>query len=572
MSVRSFGGILATLAERRPEAPAFTFLGDDLDQVEEVTYGGLHRRAQSIAAALVERCAPGDRVLLLFPPGLDYVAAVFGCFQAAVVGVSAPPPHPRRLQRTLGRLTRIAGDAEVVAVLTTGAIRDAARGFVGDALAGPDWIAIDALPAADREYLREPGADDLAFLQYTSGSTQDPRGVMLSHENLLSNSRAITEAFGAGTEGDEVRGLIWLPPYHDMGLIGGILQPVHLGKQCVLMSPLTVVKRPQRWLEAISRYRATTSGGPNFAYDLCVRRIDAEVRERLDLSSWRVAFNGAEPIRAETIAAFGAAFGPSGFARSAFLPCYGLAEATLIVTGADDRSEPALLEVDPVALEDGRLEPARAGGATRTLVGCGAPYRRHQLRIVDPERRVASAEGRVGEIWVAGPGVALGYWKQEELTADHFGARLAGEEEVRYLRTGDLGALLDGELYVVGRIKELILVNGRNLHPHDIEFVAESAYAGLRRHSSAAFDRGGPDGPVRPAILLELDQGVEADGAAVIAAVRRRVAADLELALDWVGLCPSGTIPKTTSGKIQRGLCRELVEGGEIELSAWSDR
>ncbi|HZO05918.1 MAG TPA: fatty acyl-AMP ligase [Solirubrobacterales bacterium] len=565
-----FGATLAARAESEPELNLFTCLSDDLTEAEEVSAAEAHRRAQTIAAGLRERQEVGSRTLLLFPPGLDYVCTVYGCFQAGVVGVSAPPPQPNRLQRTLPRLTAIAADAQIDSVLTTAFIRDAAKPLFADGpLAATEWIAIDELPEPDTELLGERPLTELAFLQYTSGSTRSPRGVMLSQENLMVNSDLIAEAFGHSP--GEARGVIWLPPYHDMGLIGGILQPVHAGGNCVLLSPLAVVKRPARWLQAISRYGATTSGGPNFAYDLCVQRVDEEIVETLDLSSWRVAFNGAEPIRAQTIEQFARKFSSAGFRREAFYPCYGLAEATLIVTGPDREDEPSLLEVDSAAVERGRIEPSSGESGTRTLVGCGTVFADHELAIVDPESGEPCREGEIGEVWTAGPSVALGYWNQEDETAEQFGATLDGESDGRWLRSGDLGALVDGELFVVGRIKELIIANGRNIHPHDVEWSAEEAHPALRRHCSAAYDRA-DDGPAEVALLLEVDGAEELDPAAVIAAVRERVAADLDLPLAWVGLCGRGEIPKTTSGKIQRNLCRRMVAAGEFGLIAEAER
>lgn len=564
----SFGAILAHRAEMEPDETVFTFLSDDGQQVEDVTYRELHMRAQTIAGALLESHQPGSHTLLLFPPGLDYVASVFGCFQAGIVGVSAPPPQPKRLHRTLPRLTAIAADAEVESVLTSGFIRDAAQGFFEDgALKEAEWVAVDSMPEPGSEVVADVALDALAFLQYTSGSTREPRGVMLSHRNLLTNSEIITEAFGH-RPGGESKGMIWLPPYHDMGLIGGILQPVHVGAPCVLMSPLAVIKRPARWLEAISRFQATTSGGPNFAYDLCVNRIDEETCEQLDLSSWRVAFNGAEPIRAETIDAFTQKFERCGFKKRSFFPCYGLAEATLIVTGPDREDEPSLLEVDARALEQGRVQPPAGEGPVSRLVGCGTHYDQHELIIVDPESGSRCREGQVGEIWATGPSVALGYWRQSAETDECFGGELRDVSDgTRYLRTGDLGAVLDDELYVVGRLKELLILNGRNIHPHDIEFCAEAAHPALRPHCSAAFERGAP-GSAEAGILLEIREEENLDMEGAIAGVRQKVAEELDLSLAWIGLCGAGEIPKTTSGKIQRNLCHTMVEADEITLLA----
>jgi acyl-CoA synthetase (AMP-forming)/AMP-acid ligase II len=334
------------------------------------------------------------------------------------------------------------------------------------------------------------------------------------------------------------------------------------------MSPLTVIKRPARWLEAMSKYRVTTSGGPNFAYDLCVRRIDQETCEQLDLSDWEVAFNGAEPIRAETMEAFCEKFGPCGFKRDTFQTGYGLAEATLVVTSSDKDEEATMVAVDEQALENGVLRPASGEGPTKTLVGSGAPFAGSKLIVVDTETRLRCEDGKVGEIWFDGPGVAQGYWRDPEETAEVFGVSLADEPGTSYLRTGDLGAILEGELYVVGRIKELIIINGRNIYPHDIEFSAEAASPLVRSHCGAAFEQD-IDGEVRIAILLEVDPPEGEEGyEEIMAAVRKGVAKDLDLPLYWVGLCSRGTVPKTTSGKIQRLLCRALIAEGEVELLA----
>jgi acyl-CoA synthetase (AMP-forming)/AMP-acid ligase II len=548
-----------------PDQAVFTYLEDESE--ETLNFSQLHQQVQNIAALLLEKIPREGRALLLFPPGLDYVRALYGCFQAGIVGVSAPPPQPKRLHRTLPRLTAIAADAEISAVLSTEFIREAAKTFFEEGpLAEVEWIATDTAPEGGEVEIARPALGDMAFLQYTSGSTRDPRGVMLSHENLLSNSNLITDSFGH-VDNSIRKGLIWLPPYHDMGLIGGILQPVHAGGLCVLLSPLAVIKRPERWLEAMSRFRATTSGGPNFAYDLCVQRIDEETCERLDLSSWEVAFNGAEPIRAETIDAFCEKFGPAGFNRKAFLAAYGLAEATLMVTGGEKDKEPTLLEVDAGELENGLVRPVSGGRSSKVLVACGTPFEGNDLVIVVADENRRCKEGEVGEIWFAGPGVAKGYWRNQDETEEFFDARLADDPDTAYLRTGDLGAIVDGELYVVGRVKELIIINGRNIHPHDIEFSAEAASPLLRSHCSAAFELE-VDGGIRIALLLEVNPAEEDDHGQIMAAVKKRVADDLDLPLHWVGLCAAGTVPKTTSGKIQRRLCKAMLAEGEVDLLA----
>ena len=568
----SFGAALEYRAGEMPEERAFTLI-EHGEEDQTLTFRELHRQAQDVAALLLEKMPADGRALLLFPPGLDYVRALYGCFQAGIVAVSAPPPQPNRLHRTLPRLEAIAADAEISAVLTIDFIRQAAQSDAADSFlkaGGPltevEWIATDTAPEGGEVEVARPDLSSMAFLQYTSGSTRDPRGVVLSHENLMGNSDLITEALGHIPNGLR-KGLSWLPPYHDMGLIAGVLQPVHAGGLCIMMSPLTVIKRPARWLEAMSKYRVTTSGGPNFAYDLCVRRVDQETCEKLDLSDWEVAFNGAEPIRAETIDSFCEKFGPCGFKRDTFQTGYGLAEATLIVTSSPKETEPTVLEVDESALEDGFIRPVGDGPAKR-LVGSGLPFEGSKLIVVDPDEERRCEDGEVGEIWFTGPDVAQGYWRDPEETAETFGASLPDDPGSSYLRTGDLGAIVDGELFVVGRSKELIIVNGRNIYPHDIEFSAEAASPLVRAHCGAAFEQE-VDGEVRIAILLEVDLPEDDDGyEQIMAAVRRQVAEDLDLPLYWIGLCSRGTVPKTTSGKIQRRLCKSMVAEDDVELLA----
>jgi acyl-CoA synthetase (AMP-forming)/AMP-acid ligase II len=564
-----FAEQLAARAQASPDATAFIYLLDGEGKEETITYARLHARASAIASQLAEHLSPGARTMILCPPGLDYVAALFGCFYAAVIGVSASPPHPKRLHRTLPRLLAIAADADVEAVLTTAAIRDGAQGLLGGdhALSRSHWLTCEEEDGgeAPADWMPQPAdPSDVAFLQYTSGSTGNPRGVMLTHGNLLSNSNFIARTFGHSPAS---RGFIWLPPYHDMGLIGGILQPVHVGFPCVLTSPITIIKQPARWLEGISRYGATTSGGPNFAYELCVQRISSAQREKLDLSRWEVAFNGAEPIRPSTIERFSRVFEPAGFRASAFFPCYGLAEATLMVTAPAKSEPPVLHPLDAASLLHHRAETAGEGGVT-TLVGCGRADSDHRVEIVYPSTSRRCKPGQVGEIWVSGPSVAAGYWRCEAETAETFAARIDGDPgQHEFLRTGDLGVLDDGELLVVGRLKDVLIIRGQNHHPPDIEDLAESAHVLLRAHCSAAFalDETSDE---RLAIVLEVEPGCECEHAEAMNAVRRRVTGELDLQVHLVALCAPGSVPKTTSGKIQRQLCRSLLAAGELEVLA----
>jgi amino acid adenylation domain-containing protein len=561
---KTLAGVLRTRAAERPNQLAFTFLADGEIETERWTYAELDARATAIAAALAESVRPGERALLLFPPGLDFIAAFFGCLYAGVVAVPAYPPRPN--DRSQSRLRSIARDAEPKAALTTSAILVGVEGpkgllAIAPELAGLRWLPTDALGSwtggAGRE-LPEPDPGSVAFLQYTSGSTAAPKGVMVTQANLVHNERMISAAF----EQDEESVVVgWLPLYHDMGLIGNVLQPLHSGGRCVLMSPVSFLQKPLRWLAAISRYRATTSGGPNFAYELCARKIGPEAKEGLDLSSWRVAYNGAEPVRAETLERFAEAFEPCGFRRGAFYPCYGLAEATLFVTGGEQGRFPRVEAVDAAALERHEVEPApRESPTARLLVSCGRASMGQKVAVVDPEAGVELPPGMVGEIWVSGPSVARGYWKQDEATERDFNAFLLGARESGegpYLRTGDLGFFSDGELFVTGRLKDLIILRGRNHYPQDIELTAERSHPDLRPGNGAAFsvEVGGEE---RLVVAHEVERRRREGLEEVAEAVRRAVAEEHEVTVHEVVLLRVGTLPKTSSGKVQRRLCREL--------------
>ncbi|HEX4496636.1 MAG TPA: amino acid adenylation domain-containing protein, partial [Thermoanaerobaculia bacterium] len=539
----------------------YTFLADGEVESERLTHAELDRAAGRIAAALRKVTAPGERALLLYPPGLDFIAAFFGCLYAGVVAVPAYPPHPRR---DSPRLRAIAQDAAPAVVLTTSSLRATAgpRMAAAPELAGAFWLATDDLPPAEwRE--AAPGPDDLAFLQYTSGSTALPKGVMVSHGNLVHNERMIGAAF-AQDAGSVVVG--WLPLYHDMGLIGNVLQPLASGGRCVLMAPVAFLQRPRRWLEAISRYGATTSGGPNFAYDLCVRRVPAGERAGLDLASWRVAYNGAEPVRAETLERFAEAFAPHGFRRESFYPCYGLAEATLFVAGGAPGGGFKVREVDAAALERHKAAPAAEGAATRSLVGSGGAWEGQRIAVVYPDTRAELPPGRIGEIWVSGPSVAQGYWRRPEQTAHDFQARLAtAEAGPSFLRTGDLGFVLDGELFVTGRLKDLVILRGRNHYPQDLELTAERAHPALRAGSGAAFAVD-VEGEERLVVVYEVDRHPGAGVDEIIDAVRRAVAEEHEVQVHQVVLVRAGSVPKTSSGKIQRHACRSAYLGQSLAV------
>ncbi|MFY0528921.1 amino acid adenylation domain-containing protein [Archangium gephyra] len=571
-SVSTLLELVGHRASAEGEQRLYTFLDDAGGEEGALSYEELGRRARRIATAL-QGLSPGDRVVLLYPPGLEYVAGFFGCLHAGLVAVPAYPPDPSRLERTLPRLLAIIRDARATAVLTTSFILGMGEFLFEQApdLKSLRWVATDELPVGLEADWREPdvGPDSLAFLQYTSGSTGTPKGVMLSHRNLLHNLELITHAFRAHRESV---GVIWLPPYHDMGLIGGVLEPLFVGFPVVLMSPMTFLKRPQRWLEAVSRYRATISGGPNFAFELCTRRIPEAERQALDLSSWEVAFCGAEPIRSETLDRFVSAFGACGFRRQSFYSCYGLAEGTLIVTGSERGQEPVLRTVEEAALQRARVEqvPAdRTGG--RVVVGCGRTLPDQRVLIVHPETRTRCAGNEVGEIWVSGPSVALGYWQRPEETERSFQARLADGGTEMFLRTGDLGFMLDGELFVAGRRKDLIILRGRNLYPQDLELTVEQCHPAMRPGCGAAFsvEVGGEE---RLVVVQELDPRQPADPAQVLGAMRQALSEGHEVQPHALVLLEPGSIPKTSSGKIQRHACKAGFLEGELRtVLAWRE-
>ncbi len=552
--------------DRHPQRRLYTFLEDGESKERHMTYAELDEQARVVAAWLQRLGLAGKCALLLYPPQLEYVAAWFGCIYAGVIAVPAYPPQSPRL---LPRLQTIIADAQIQVILTTSPVKMLADLWIGQ---NPEWqripwLTTDNLPAdlAAADW-QEPAinGDTLAFLQYTSGSTAAPKGVMLNHANLLHNLAHIYRCFN---QNEESTGVIWLPPYHDMGLIGGILEPFYGGFPVVLMSPLDFLQRPFRWVQAISRYQATTSGGPNFAYDLCARKVTPEQVDSLDLSRWRVAFNGAEPVRAETHRRFAETFAPAGFQPRAFYPCYGLAEATLIVSGGDAATPPVIHSFDLPALQQRQAIPISNQDAERAylLVGNGQTLPDQQIVIANPHTGQRCRPEQVGEIWVSGPSVAQGYWNQPEKTTETFDAFLAGTGEGPFLRTGDLGFLYAGELFVTGRLKDLIIVRGRNHYPQDIERTVEGSHAALRPGCSAAFavDR---DGEEQVVVVQEVNHQEGMDLAALAQIVRQAVAVEHELQLHAVALLEPRTIPKTSSGKIQRHLCRQKFLDHKLKL------
>lgn len=561
--------MLRDRAARLAHKTAYTFLEDGEEIGETVTYAAFASRVLSLASLLQRRFAPGDRVLLLYPACIDYMVAFFACLCAGIVAV---PLFPPRGSKRNPRLEAIALDCTPCAALISSRklVHVHAAIAASPELAQLELLCTDVVPHTDTAAWRGPQvhSDSIAFLQYTSGSTGLPKGVMVSHGNVLHNEHMINACFESGADTTTVT---WLPIYHDMGLIGNMLQSYWLGGHCVFMAPVAFLQRPVRWLRAITRFGARVSGGPNFSYDLCVDKIAAAQRQQLDLSSWKVAFNGAEPIRHATLERFAAAFAPHGLARSALHPCYGMAESTLIASGGDASEPPTYKWVDKAALTRRQVIEATPG-AGQALVSSGRSVPGQIIRIVDPATQLPAAPGCVGEIWLAGPNIAQGYWQRPQINAGVFQAQIVGASEGPFLRTGDLG-FLDGDyLYIAGRMKDVIIVRGANHYPQDIEASVEAADAAINPAGVAAFGVT-DDGRERVVVVAEVGRTSlrKLDSKALIGRIRQQVLEQREVLVDEIVLIRPGTLPKSSSGKVQRSQCRALYQAGELDLVMRSD-
>jgi acyl-CoA synthetase (AMP-forming)/AMP-acid ligase II len=591
----SLVSMLRHRARHQAHRRAYTFLTDGENESAILTYEQLDRRARAIAVVLAERgIRPGDRAILLYPAGLDFIAAFFGAIYAGAIAVPCYPPHRLQLARSLPRLTTIVANADPSVVLCTAEVTELSAKLAHvSVLDAVPWIATDTLGDNAIDTWKEPDVDPstVAFLQYTSGSTAAPRGVMVTHGNLLHNLSVINHV--EENDSDSVS-VSWLPVIHDMGLIEGVLEPAYAGYPAYLMSPVTFLQRPIRWLRAITKYRATNSGGPNFAYDLCARKVNAEQRSALDLSSWRVAYNGAEPIRSETLTTFYQTFRDCGFRWKSFYPVYGLAESTLVVTSGRRSYEPVFLDADASALCGGRIEeasPAEQGfrPARRvSLVSSGPPAHGTRVLIVNPDTCRRCAPHEIGEIWLVSPSITKGYWRRQEETSQTFGARLDDDGSGPYLRTGDLGVLIDGELFVAGRLKDLLIVRGFKHYPQDLEITVERQHPAIRPGCVAVFALEAHDEHI--AVAAELDprrldvtrtnplellailrdgQGARAISD-LIAMICQAVAEVHGVQVHTVLLLKPGALPKTSSGKIRHRACAQALSGGQLaEVVRW---
>ncbi|MFO7566050.1 MAG: fatty acyl-AMP ligase [Enhygromyxa sp.] len=592
--------MLRRRVELDPDRSAFAFVEDGRADSREMSFAQLDLRARAIATRLRELDASGERVLLMFPSGLDYVAAFYGCLYANAVAVPAYPPDPRALERSLPRLMSIVNDCQPKVMLTVSGflpvlsmirmqtrvarvgarlplperlgrrrVRDIAE-VDARALFSAKVVAVDRLSDAGASAWRAPQlrGEDLAYLQYTSGSTSAPKGVMIRHTDALENLRLGVTLLGTNAEDVAVG---WVPLYHDLGLVCYVLGTAYSGLRTVLMSPLDFLARPAFWLESISKYRGSTNAGPNFAFDLCVRKTNAAQRASLDLSCWEVAGNGGEPVHPATLRRFVDAFGPSGFEMRAFYPTLGLAEATLFVTvGKPPSRDPICLRVDAAALARGEIRRSEAeDGSAIEMASCGVTSSDHDVAIVDPDTHLRRGEGELGEIWFSGPTVPEGYWAKPEASQESFHARIAGEpSERRYLRTGDLGFLSAGELFVAGRIKDLVIVRGRNHYPQDIELSAQAVSDELRPGCGAAFSlERGEEAELILVQELRSDSG-GVDHARLAEQIRAAVQRDFELPITNVVFVKPRSIPKTSSGKVQRRACRDELLAGRLAVLA----
>lgn len=547
-------------AQCNPQKTALIMLKEQGDEPTCLSYAELDAKAQRIASELQQRYQVGDRAMLLYRPGIEFIVAFLACQYAGLIPV--PTSLSSRKPHHLRRIEQIGQDASISLIMTASDLQDDLQEWFKDSsLAWLECLASDEIKT-DREWTHPNiGMQHLAFLQYTSGSTGNPKGVMVSHGNLIHNSQLIKEKY-QHTEDTVMGG--WLPFYHDMGLIGLILQTLYLGASLVLMAPVDFVKRPSKWLHAISRYRISTTGGPNFGFQHCVERIREQDIEGIDLSCWQVCFNGAEPVRQTTMEAFTQRFSKYGFKYESFYPCYGLAEATLFVAGGTPGLKHASICIDRNELESHRAVLVAVDNPTSyTLVSCGQP---HGVVVVDNQTRTPVADGQVGEIWLQNGSVAVGYWNNPDATAETFQAVLTNENDGYYMRTGDLGFFHDGELYITGRSKDMLIVNGRNIYPQDIEQHVGTLDTRFEGRMAAAFSINGVAGEEVVVVQEVANRGMDADNLSQLAKqVRRDVGEYFEVMVASVVLTTSGTIPRTTSGKVQRRKTRLLWENEVLE-------
>ncbi|WP_353931428.1 AMP-binding protein [Okeanomitos corallinicola TIOX110] len=547
--------LLRYRVQNQPDQTAYVFLRDGETEEASLTYSQLDQKARAIASYLQSRKAAGERVLLLYPPSLDFITAFFGCLYANVIAV---PVYPPKRNQTLSRLKAIASDAQTKVSLTVSSILEQIQSKFAQEpeFADMQLLATDNIPVSQASDWQpaQIDRDTLAFLQYTSGSTGKPKGVMVSHGNLRQNSKYMQQIWEYDSQSVMVT---WLPVFHDMGLIYGVLQPLYAGFPCYMMAPASFIQKPIRWLQAISRYKGTHTAAPNFAYELCIHKTTTTERDNLDLSSLQMALNGAEPVRYSTITKFTQTFKSCGFDPSTFCPGYGLAEGTLAVTAVPKQTLPNFCTVQAEALAEKQVIESTSDQEHQTLVSCGKPGIDTKIVIANPESFTKCASQEIGEIWISGSTVTQGYWQRAEATKETFKAYLQDTKEGPFLRTGDLGFIKDGELFIAGRLKDLIIIRGSNHYPQDIELTVEESHPALRPSCGAAFSVD-VDGTEQLVIAQEVERSYlrKLNTNEIIGAIRKAVSQKHYLQVYAVLLLKTASIPKTSSGKIQRSACR----------------
>ncbi len=561
--------VLRWRALHQPDRCAYIFLLDGEREEVAYTYAQLDAQARLVAATLQRHIETGERVLLLYPAGLDYIAAFMGCLYAGAIAVPAYPPAS---SRSVPRIQTLVIDAGIKLALTNNSVLKKMHSWSRQIpeLSALRWIATEeqgATATPDQWQQYTPAPEDLAFLQYTSGSTGTPKGVMVSHGNLMHNSEMMRRHAHYWFTSESV-GVSWLPMFHDMGLISGVLQPLYIGFPGVLMAPVAFIQRPSRWLQAISQYRGTVGYAPNFAYELCISHTSPEERAQLDLSSWTIAINAAEPVRRETVERFNATFAPCGLKKTAMSPAYGLAETTLMVSCNPIAAEVSIIHLDKSQLEQNRVLVVASHEADKTLdiVGCGFVAQDQRVVIANPETMETCHAEEIGEIWVSGPSMTQGYWQRPLETENTFHAYLKDTNEGPFVRTGDLGFVLNGEVFVTGRFKDLIIIRGRNYYPQDIELTVEHCHPSLRPGCGAAFST--TFGNEEKLVIIQEVIRHHEEPALIIEAIRQAVAEQHEIQAHAVVLIRFGSIFKTSSGKIQRRACRDAFLKDELLVVA----
>ncbi len=564
--------LLLKNAEISGDKALYIFLDDGYTETLRISYKSVVNKAKAVAVELQKNGNKGDHVLLLFPAGVEFIISFYGCFMAGMVAIPAYPPRRKKVDP---RFLSILHDANPSIILATADIHQDLRkaNLEGASLEKTHKLSYEEIDMnQSKEWINPEVSDkDIVLLQYTSGSTGNPKGILVSHGNMIHNLECIKQSFGFDENMIVVN---WLPNFHDMGLIGCLIEPAFVGGSVVVMPPIRFIQKPVNWLKNITRYKGTCAGAPNFAYDYCADKISTEEMADLDLSSLTLLFNGSEPVRKESIDHFYKTFADYGSTTKQFFPCYGMAEAVLIISGGDYKTEPIYYNVDVRSLEEGKVVSASDGNESRQITACGFPWMGMSVAIIDPETKVPSPKGHIGEIWAKGPSVTQGYWNKPEDTKETFQACIVGTDDGPWMRTGDLGFIHEGQLYVSGRLKDLIIIRGANFFPNDIEHSVENAHEALRKNASAAFSMDIKD-QEKLIIIQEIERAYmrDFDEDEIFESIRKAVFADHGIQPDIILLTKMGSIQKTSSGKTQRFAMRAIWKNKELDvLASWEKK